>query len=332
MCLCLKLGYVRRDRNAFVDAVTGPFSAKRRKELEKGWPLHRGFGACADDSVWHTRGVWAVRQDTDLYEIGRTLLGRDDLHVTLDRGIQKLPGQGESEFLHLDYNPFKTSDETQGGNEKVLQGKIVYTESNFICVPGTHTDAFLKEFQTTYAPIYPRVSEKDKKFELKEEKEDPMNLIGRKREIRVPAGCVIFWNDRLFHGVNLNPKDAEVKYGMYVGFKPAVSREGYKTATGRDELQDRLRSFKEGCAPLAYPSMDMVWHCPKMFQSFPKGMKAYLDKLPPDSPLRGTRMTKKGDIVETIKSFPNTNYKAPKLTALGEQGLRAHAVAPADGR
>ena len=82
------------DHHAFVDAVVGPLTAATRKKFEAGWPLHRGFGACCDPAVFHLEGVWGIRQDPDLYRIASEICGEQHLWTTLDRSIQKLPGQG----------------------------------------------------------------------------------------------------------------------------------------------------------------------------------------------------------------------------------------------
>ena len=54
--------------------------------------------ACCDPCVFHLPGVWDIRQDPRLYELATKLRS--------GQSIQKLPGQGEDEFLHWDMNPF----------------------------------------------------------------------------------------------------------------------------------------------------------------------------------------------------------------------------------
>jgi hypothetical protein len=40
-------------------------SPKQRKEFERAWTLHRGFGACCDDAVFHLPGAaQAAREHT----------------------------------------------------------------------------------------------------------------------------------------------------------------------------------------------------------------------------------------------------------------------------
>ena len=83
------------DREAFVKSVTAaPVPPGRLKVLERGWCLHRGFGACCDPAAFHLPGVWrSVRQSRPLYRVARALLGRRDLWVDINRSIQKLPRQ-----------------------------------------------------------------------------------------------------------------------------------------------------------------------------------------------------------------------------------------------
>ena len=88
------------DQSEFLAAVVGPLSAARRKQFEAGWPLHRGFGACCDPAVFHLESVWKIRQDPDLYKIASDICNEAHLWTTLDRSIQKLPGQGDNEFLN----------------------------------------------------------------------------------------------------------------------------------------------------------------------------------------------------------------------------------------
>jgi hypothetical protein len=104
----------RTDRQAFLKAVKGPLTTEVRKEFENGWCLHRGFGACSDPVVFHLPGVWKIRQDPRLYKLASALTGTEELWVDVNRSIQKLPGQGEEEFLHWDLNPFATVAPTTG--------------------------------------------------------------------------------------------------------------------------------------------------------------------------------------------------------------------------
>jgi hypothetical protein len=110
------------DRQGYLREVKGPFSPQKRKRYETGWCLHRGFGACCDPATFHLPGVWKLRQNPDIYALASALLGTSQLWVDVNRSFQKLPGQGESEFLHWDLNPFNIAPGTNN-----VCGKVILT-------------------------------------------------------------------------------------------------------------------------------------------------------------------------------------------------------------
>jgi hypothetical protein len=261
VCLCVLLMRLTRallrpeDHREFLGQVIGPLPAQRRKKFEAGWPLHRGFGACCDPAIFHLEGVWSIRQDPDLYKIASHISGETRLWVDINRSIQKLPGQGDNEFLHFDFSPFaavRLSDMDPSA-PRGLCGKICYTQSRFVCVPGTHSRAFLEDFVSKYAQHYPNVKPSDKKFGLVKDKPDPLNLVARKRCLVIPRGCLVFWHSRLLHGQMKTPLSDPVEYGSYIGMFPAGARPQYREVCGVDELDDRLGSFLEGRAPILWP-------------------------------------------------------------------------------
>jgi hypothetical protein len=306
------------DQPEFLKQVVGPMTPARRKKFEAGWPLHRGFGASCDPVVFHLPGVWRVRQNEKLYKVTSTLTGEPRLWVDINRSIQKLPGQGNNEFLHFDYNPFALAKQKEQDNAakapRAVCGKICYTRSRFVCVPGTHTRSFLEEFVEKYAELYPHVKQSDKKVALDKGKADPLNLIARQKYYEIPPGCGIFWDDKLLHGQIKTPLDANAEYGAYIGMFPAGSRPGYRKVCRVDELDDRLRSYHEGCAPKLWPSLDEIRFYPKKFDNFPQLMEAYLNKLPPDHPMITTRTTKLGKQV-CLPLHPVRACKLPRTYA-----------------
>jgi len=315
------------DRKEFLAAVIGPLSPGDRKGLERGWPLHRGFGACCDPAVFHLRKVWELRQDPRIYEFAVAFTGVKWLWSDVNRSIQKLPGQGDNEFLHWDFNPFFQDEEDINAQDQQVCGKMCYTTSRFICVLGSHTQEFIAEMVEEYGPHYPHVKSTDKKFGLSQEKPDPMKLIERKEEIPVGAGEMVIWHPRLLHGQMKTPIGDPVEYGNYLGFFPAPegSREKYKETCGVDELEDRLRSYKEGNAPLLWPSFDKVQFYPKKFNNFPHLMMAYVNKLPAGDPMIMDGFTAKGVPKKYLVPIPQVDYKPPRLSKLGKKllGLRA---------
>ena len=304
--------------------VTGPLDPKTRKEFEAKWPLHRGFGACCDPCVFHLPGVWDIRQDPRLYELATKLTGTGDLWVDINRSIQKLPGQGEDEFLHWDMNPFaaQSVESAESAESASVCGKVCYTKSRFVCVPGTHTREFHESFVAAYAEYYPNVRESDPKFGLDATKPDPFGLGARKLVIGIERGCAVFWDARLLHGQVKTPLGDPVEYGCYLGYFRAGSRPEYKQACGVDELEDRLASYTHGRAPKLWPSFDPIQFYPKRFQNFPKLLQAYIDKMPSDHPSICTRVTKGGKTVPHLEPWPlDPAYTPPPLTELGRKLL-----------
>ena len=293
--------------------------------MEKGWPLHRGFGACCDSAVYHLEGVWSIRQDPDLYQIASIIAEEENLWVDVNRSIQKLPGQGESEFLHYDFNPFaRQKMMNEGGvdvSPKGVCGKACYTPSRFVYVEGTHSDDFQKEFVNVYKDLYPNVKMSDKKFGLDAKKPDPLHLAARKRAMAIPAGSVVMWHPRLLHGQMKTPIGDPVEYGNYVGFFPAGSREGYHAVCNVNELKDRLRSYYKGIGPVLWPSFDKVQYYPYRFNNFPHLLQGYIKKLPPGHPMVCTRISGKGLVVPTLKPLPVPGYQPPPLSDLGTSCL-----------
>ncbi len=111
--------------------------------------------------------------------------------------------------MHWDFNPF--SDAAPSGLPcPNVSGKVCYTQSRFVAAPGTHTPEFLRHFVNTYRPLYPEVKKNAPKFGLDAKKPDPLDLFGRRRVFSIPAGCAVFWNERLLHGQVKTPLDAQV--------------------------------------------------------------------------------------------------------------------------
>ena len=320
-------------KEEFLKAVIGPLSPPVRKRYENGWPLHRGFGATCDPAVFHLKLVWDIRQDPRIYQVAAFLTGVDELVVGINRSIQKLPGQGDNEFQHWDFNPFFMDKEARRAQKTELCGKVVYTPSRFLCFPKTHKTKFVKEVVEKYAEHYPNVKSSDKKFAFDSKKPDPLNIMGMRTELPLPAGVLLFWSPDLVHGQMKTPIGDPVEYGSYLGFwaKGNGSRQKYEDTCGVDELQDRLRSYNEGAAPLLWPSFDKVQFYPKKFDNFPKIMKGYIDKLPDNHPMIADGFTAKGVPKKYLIPVPLVNYTPPVLSELGQKllGMREWSDKPA---
>jgi len=250
--------------------------------------------------------------------------------VDINRSIQKLPSEGQEEFLHWDFNPFAPSGPalmglSAGGNVvNSVAGKVCYTKSRFVCVPGTHTEDFHKRFNEAYRGIYKSVKESATKFNIIQNREDPFDLKSKRKIIRISGGCMVMWNPLLLHGQTKTPKSSPTEYGTYLGYFTAGSRKKYETISGVGEKQDRIDSYTLGRAPKLWPSLDRIHYYPKRFQNFPKILISYIRKLPKDHPIISSRITKNGKTLPHLIPIPNPEYCPPPLTELGKLLLGLH--------
>jgi hypothetical protein len=306
------------DTERYVAELTRPNIPKdTRAHYEDVWPLHAGFGACCDPQVFHLKEVWRIRQDPRLYEVACSLLPTKKLWVDINRSFQKRPGKGEEEFLHWDL-PYLHDTHTDA---ECLSGKVMYTDGEFVCVPGTATAEFHAEFKAKYAPHYPNAKKNAAKFALDASKPDPMGLVAATRIIKVPAGSAIFWSRWLLHGVRRNPIAGNIQFGMYLGYMPAGSRRGYKLKCCVNEIEDRIRSFNEGVAPRLWASLDPIHYYPRRYKNFHRLLAPYIAKTRPGHPYLTTRTTKKGVVLSDLVPTPPTDYVKPVLDDLGERLL-----------
>jgi hypothetical protein len=310
---------IERDTARYIAELTRPNLDKRTlQSYTDVWPFHAGFGACCDPNAFHLAEMWRVREDPRLYEIASSLLGgRRDLWVDINRPIQKLPGKGEEEFLHWDM-PILHATHTP---DEAIGGKVMFTDGQFVCVPGTATAAFHREFCEEYAQFYPKAKKSDAKFGLDHAKPDPMGLAEKKVAVRVPAGCAIFWSQWLLHGVQKNPRKGSTQFGMYLGYMPAESRAAYqrKTKPAISERDDRVRSFEMGIAPTLWPSLDRVHYYPYRYVNIHRNLQPYIDKTRPGYPglTRREVKSKPGTWVDDIVPVRDPEYVPPRLTELG---------------
>ena len=326
--------------------IKAPIEPKTLDSYNNAWTLHKSFGACSDDAVFHLPHVWDVRQNPHLFQVAKKLLkNNDNLWVDINRSIQKLPKMGEDEFLHWDLDMFSEYSEDQG-----IQGKVAYTDSQFVCVPGTHTKAFHAEFNEKYRPLYPPSSKKKvAKFNFDQKKEDPLELKDKACTFLLPAGCVLFWSSHLLHGQKKTPTDAPIEFGMYLGYMPAIDRPEYETAAknqrthidkrfngigylnnGRPltEAADRIYSYKNGVAPILWPSLDPIHFYPYQFESTYGQLEIVLNKMSDEA--KDLYETKEYTIgqkkeIRSILPWKNEGYIPYPLTDLGKKLLGLEA-------
>ena len=296
--------------------LTGAFmTADQRREFEAGWPLHRGFGAACDPAVWNLAGVWRVREDPELYATASELLGTPELHVSIDRSINKLPTQGDEALLHWDDDIYVRWLEILMGlpRKGVLQSKVQYTASKFVCVPGSHTDAFLEAFVPAYEGAYPNMFTAHAKFGLQRDKPDPLGLFAQKKVFRLRGGTLCCWSAALMHGHSKCAATDPIAWGHYQAYQAgALSAEAHA---------DRLASYRNGTIPRRFFSGDKIRFHPAKFDNYPRLLDAYLAKLPEQHPMRGTRKNARGEDVPTLVPQPQAGYVPPPLSLLGKRLL-----------
>lgn len=302
----------------FLEAVTSTLTPAARQYFARLWTFHRGFGAPCDHAVFNLESSWAVRESPDLVAVAQLLTGITELWVDINRPIAKLPGEGEEEFLHVDMSMARL----QSPDQASVQGKVCYTPSRFVAVPGTHTpeavDALLER--------YPYLSKTAPKLGTDFTKPDPLGLITRQREFRIAPGCAVLWNSKSIHGQVKTPVDEPTEYGAYVGYFRAGSRPEYEAKCGVKELDDRLASYRLGQKPRLWPSFDTIHEYPKRFENFPKILQGYIAKMRPGHPSITTRMTKAtkdkpSRDVPHVVLYPDPDYVPPPLTPLGKRLL-----------
>lgn len=283
------------DNPKYLSLLKNNLSVATRKVLRAGAALHVGFGAPCDVLLWHLACVWYLRQHPDLYNIAVYALDTPKLWVIIDRCIWKLPAEGDDEFLHWDARVGDMAFADKGDNRKHMSGKCMATDTWFIMVPGSHKEAFQREFQRLYfnsvngePPLY--VYDGGTKFALDPAKPDPMDLWGQAVKVFVPKHCLVVWSNLTCHGVIKNPIGGKIAIGAYIGFFIAGSHPNYEKACGVDELTDRLYSLKTGMPPKLYPSFDKVKKRPEQFTRNPPGLLAYIAKMVYGHPSITTRL------------------------------------------
>ena len=318
---------IERDTERYLEELTRPgLDAATLARYRAAAPFHAGFGAACDPQVFHWPEVWAVRQDPRLYDVACALLsGETALWVDINRSIQKLPDEGDEEFLHNDvpilHMEWRPDDS--------LGGKVIFNAdgASFVCVPHTNTREAHAAIRDAYGPLYPNARATDAKWALDPRKPDPLDLVGRRRAVHVPQGCVVFWSKYLMHGVEKNPRTSGLKVGMYLGYFKAGSRPEYrrKTQGAIGEREDRIASYRDGRAPMLWPSLDRIHYFPKRYLNFPKLLAPYLAKTRPEWPGVATRAIqsgpRKGEVVGHMVPVCDADYTPPPLTPLGERLL-----------
>ena len=68
-------------------------------------------------------------------------VGVKRLRVDVNRGVQKMPKEGDNEFLHLDWNPFLQNNSFPRG----ISGKVCMSQGQFVCVLNDEASSLLSD-------------------------------------------------------------------------------------------------------------------------------------------------------------------------------------------
>jgi len=276
--------------------LTG-LTGKEVKELRKRWVPHVTFGAPCEPGSFHLNHAWAIRQSEYMYNLFSYLHKTENICVTIDRFKAKLPGSGEREFCHWDSDP-RSWNFTQ--EELSLQGIVALTDIEFVCVPGTHT----KEFIDKVLPLYPYIG--GQPLNKIDKTKDPLKLCDKEQKIKVPAGSIIIFNNKLLHSSHPN-RTKEIKFAYYISYD---RRENIKQSK-----EDRIRTYLTGLCPKLFPSGGKAYHMPPTWARYTNHARKYHERLPEH--LREFRTNNKGKSYPIIVERTPNWYVPPKLTKLG---------------
>ena len=256
-------GNVTTDEIKILGILQSSLTPENLTEFENHWTQHSAFGASCDPQSMHMPGVWKHRQNEKLYEFAKSVTGASKLWADLNRCIHKLPKKGDKAFLHWDCDPRFEKDKPL---EEFIQGKLMWTDSQFIAVPGSHTNAVMKEYCEKFKKGQPTETKRLEKpspsakipnarsvkkpnpkaktpkpvakWNIRTDPEsDPLKFWDQQVRYLIPAGCVVFWSNKLVHGHTVAIDKNPIEWGMYIGYLPAVSRDEYdRVATNKLKL------------------------------------------------------------------------------------------------
>lgn len=299
----------------------GPRLTKKEiKHLRDHWLPHKAFGAPCEPPMFHLQEFYRIRQDPQVYQVFAELLGQKELYTELNRPKMVLPGEGDEELCHWDADPFHWDND---GRADTLGFHCLVAFSDLTTVFSTETTwtkEWVTRFRELYAPL--RNAEPQAKVHIKDH--DPLNLRDKWQYIKVPAGSIIIWSNKLLHSSYKNTSD-QIIYGMYHGYQKAEDRkEMANPELGLNQTEDRLRAYKTGQMPYKYPSGDKTHYIPARWQNFPKIVASYQRRLPQDcEQAQQTRILQygpnKGKVVPFMYEPLPVGYHPPPLSDLGKR-------------
>lgn len=285
----------------------------------QNYPMTGGFGALTLPPFFNLTTQWKVRQEENIVNAFRQAYGQENLMVAIDRVSFKFPGQGETEFIHWDSNPYEWPNEPYEG----YQGFLALSKTSFFAVPNTHTMSFREEFIENYPPV----SRKDQY--LVKKNQDPLNLQKKVVEYSLESGDLVIWSNRLLHEARKNTTNT-IRYGYYITYfphgqpHPTVLQQYKKKKI--DWLNDRIHSYETGMNPRFFPSGTEVKLWPKANLMYhPDKLNNFCDMFICGNEIYIYKTgSKKGQTVKLpIEWNPRELgfYKPPHLTDLGKKLL-----------
>jgi len=305
----------------FYAQVTGVLDAKTRERFKRGWTMHRQFGACCDPKAYHDQMTWDLRMRADLCGIINQLYGHTKWRAHVERPVALLPTEGHGIGPHVDQATSAAIARAarRDDSHTVLQVKMAFTWSSICVAAGTHSHGFWDLVPAHYADELDLKSKRPKNG-LPKNGKDPLGIAALMVKYALPPGCVVFFDPSLWHTHGkLSAADAVV-YARYLG-----------TTTCMEQVDDVLRSFREGNAPKTHPSGDPVHYVPLKYFNFPAHMWAKILMLFAvfrfQGPLRPgeervelhpmVQRSKTGKKDLFIVALPNYGHVCPTLTRLG---------------
>ena len=297
------------------ESLTSSLSPSLVKLCRSRWLLHQSFGAPVEATAFHLPIAWHLRQRKDLFDLYSELYNTTDLLANIDRFCCKLPGSGETEFIHIDRDPHYYQDEAP------LQSMIFFSDSQFYAIPKSHSREFHKSICDHYT--YISKQSKPRSMTMIDRKRDILNLEEQLETIQVPKGSLLIWSENLWHASKPNKSD-QIRFALYYGFCPRNL-----SCMSSDE---RLESYITGRRPKRFPSGQPTYLVPNRYKSYPYGtkdkpsmMQRYLNLIPNE--FHGKHIVKKtGTIVSWLDEEAydprKTHYYTPyPLTDLGKKLL-----------
>jgi len=265
--------------------------------------------------------TWDLRMRVDLSGIINQIYGHTKWRAHVERPVALLPTEGHGIGPLVDQATSAAIARAARRDDRhtVLQVKMVFTWSSICVTAGTHSHGFWDLVPTNYADELDLNSKRPKNG-LPKNGKDPLGIAALMVKYALPTGCVVIFDPSLWHTHGkLSAADAVV-YVRYLG-----------TTTCMEQVDDQMRSFREGNEPKTLPSGDPVHYVPLKYFNFPAHMWAKILMLFAvfrfQGPLRPgeervelhpmVQRSKTGKKDLFIVALPNYGHVCPTLTRLG---------------